>query len=81
MGCSINDTRVKYDEIVSIDNNDQINEYCFTMRRLPWSYENMPNDYAYCMHQNQQSKMWIGDCGASCHFTNNDSAFVDWKPI
>jgi hypothetical protein len=29
----------------------------------------------------EQRNMWIGDSGASCHFTNDDTAFIKWRTI
>jgi hypothetical protein len=43
-------TRVKFDDNMSIENTVQINEYCFTMRSLPWNFEDMPKDFAYNMY-------------------------------
>jgi hypothetical protein len=47
-------TRVKFDDNMRIENTEQINEYCFTMRSLPWNFEDLPKEYAYHIHQKQK---------------------------
>jgi hypothetical protein len=35
----------------------------------------------HAMVKQQQKHMWIGDSGASCHFTNDDTGFNEWRHI
>jgi hypothetical protein len=52
----------------------------FFNESLKWDIGQSPNnDVAYSMVS--QKNMWIGDSGASCHFTNDDSGFISWHSI
>jgi hypothetical protein len=55
-----------------VSKKDKPDEYCFTMKTLPWDIEQSSKNLSH---------MWIGDTGASYHFTNDDTAFIDWTPI
>jgi hypothetical protein len=70
-------------------------EYCFMMNELRWNiHEKHPCTLCYHQPTNQLVTMerifkasqdfqhiWVGDSGASCHFTNDDSAMFQWKEI
>jgi hypothetical protein len=55
-----------------VSKKDKTDEYCFTMKTLPWDIEQTSKNLSH---------VWIGDTGASCHFTNANTAFIDWTPI
>jgi hypothetical protein len=65
------DTEVKSSPRSSNSSRTNPFELCFSLRDLPWDQE----------WKKRSDHMWIGDSGASCHFTNDDTSFVKWKPI
>jgi hypothetical protein len=57
------------------------NEYAFSMKQLKCDLQNPKTiDRAYYTLQPRRH-IWIGDTGASCHFTNDDCGMFNWKPI
>jgi hypothetical protein len=77
------------------DDNEQtlkkqtVKEYCFVMKHLPWNF-NQPTQIpqlncvtintAYLARKLRRD-IWIGDTGASSHFTNDDTGMFDWTTI
>jgi hypothetical protein len=59
-------------------------EYCFMMtENAPWTLvapKKKKNNKAMMMIGNHQ-QYWIGDSGASSHFTNEDSGMFQWTNI
>jgi hypothetical protein len=81
---SVEDTQAPLERVYpkrSNNNNNKNDEYCFAMKELPCNIHQAPKDVAYSMVEQQHQHMWIGDSGASCHFTNDDSGFIKWRSI
>jgi hypothetical protein len=48
-------------------------EYCFmTTGKKKWNFHRQPQD---------RQHTWVGDSGASCHFTNDDTGMFNWRNI
>jgi hypothetical protein len=59
------------------------------MKELEWNIGNNNNKSkepisiacSMVAQQRKQRHMWIGDSGASCHFTNDITGFIKWRHI
>jgi hypothetical protein len=60
--------------IVNIDTNNTLNNTSNNVEH------HINIDKAYHMNQTKDN-IWLGDSGASCHFTNDDTGMYEWKSI